>query len=584
MKYITIKIKHILCFIVILFIGFLSFQIFYPDILYGIGKLYDMNENHDIANGYYEKILETDPSSPLAAFTTHRKFLNILSSKNLSLMTDIVYIDHDSSCKSGFNISKEDLKKINEQYEKVIQNCINPNLKLKLQLDTALLNWFGGDYHRSIEILNAKDQAGDPALLNFHKLFLSSIHLLTGDIEKIPTIIDKNNLDSYAPLKDKASFILSYYHLLRGEDYSVPSYEMTQYLSLSNEYEIYARLLNIEDALQNISYQLKRNSTSGDGQIYGTLTLEKQPLPYKILLLKREDDTSFSASFVGEDSISMSITDQNGNFSFINIPKGKYKIAAYVPWPLIKGKNFFTPQGGSIQLEQSTKYETHISFTPKLNIKNVKVSSDHTKLDFDFDPIENASYYVLTMGEVVKENNQENAEYTFYSDPFTQNHISINVNDHRESRSGGMVWDDQGIVPSYVWGPFYTEGKYTYKITAYDQYGIIGDSFGVWSNETYPTIWIPGSPFTKEDHLLFNRSYEKAIKGYKKILETNPNDIHALRVLSVLYSFGYKAEPENKDIKNAIIYTEKLHNLLPHDKRIKEDLQDLRNEFKNNLK
>ncbi|WP_129599783.1 hypothetical protein [Anaerophilus nitritogenes] len=581
MKYITIKIKHILCFVVILLLGFLSFQIFYPDILYGIGKLYEINEKHDIAHSYYDKILKTDPSSPMASFTTHRKFLNILSAKNLYIMTDLVYIDPDMSGKNDFNISKEDLQKINEQYEKVIKNSINPNLKLKLQLDTALLNWFGGDYHRSIEILEEKNKVGDLTLLNFHKLFLSSIHLLTGDIEKIPTIIDKNNLNLYNPLKDKASFILSYYHLLRGEDYSVPPYEMSNYHSLSNEYELYARILNIEDALQNISYELKKDPSSGDNQVHGTLTLEKKTLPYKILLLKEKDDTTMSTSFIGEEFYSIAITDQNGNFSFTNIPKGEYKIAAYVPWPLIKEKNFYTPKGGSIKLEQNTKYETYISFTKKLNIKNVDVSSDHTKISFDFDPVDGASFYTLDMGEVYKENNKKDATYTFHSNHFTTNHISIDVEKHRESRGGGLSWDDKGIIPRYIWGGFYHEGEYTYKITAHDEYGIIGDSFGMWSNEKYPTIWIPGAQFTKEDQLLLDRSYEKAIEGYKKILEKDPSDIHALSILSTLYSFEGREKSKIEDIQHAIIYTEKLHKLLPHDQRIKEDLQYLKNKLKN---
>jgi tetratricopeptide (TPR) repeat protein len=76
MRYQSINWKYVFVFILVIAIVFSGFYTFFPDLLYGIGKIYESAGKQDVAQDYYEKILQIDPMSPMIAFTTHRKFLN----------------------------------------------------------------------------------------------------------------------------------------------------------------------------------------------------------------------------------------------------------------------------------------------------------------------------------------------------------------------------------------------------------------------------------------------------------------------------------------------------------------------------
>lgn len=92
----------------------------------------------------------------------------------------------------------------------------------------------------------------------------------------------------------------------------------------------------------------------------------------------------------------------------------------------------------------------------------------------------------------------------------------------------------------------------------------MGDNFGIWPNSKYPTIFVPGAQYTVADSLLLEQSYDEAIQAYDEALKKNPNDSHALQMLSRLYTLGYKApyfdDEKNTgvDITKAIDYTERL--------------------------
>jgi tetratricopeptide (TPR) repeat protein len=578
--------KYSLVFILIVVIGFSSFYIFCPDIFYTIGKTYEKLGKHHIANIYYDKILKINPKSPLASFTTERKFLKILSSKDFNFLKGFVSLSAGSSGMSGYRISQEDLEKLNDQYEKVINGSLDKDLHLKLQLDVALLNWFGGKPYKSIEILKQQSEGTDPMLLDYQKLYLSCMYLMTGNLEKIPTLVNEENIYTFSkPLQDKASSVLAYYYFLLNDHQQfkqyIKEYNYQNYSSLSSEYKVYGKLLDIELATGDLKRALEKNKSlpSYKGSIHGKMTLDSNPFPYQIIILKKYDDTRWSSNPWTNDYVSMSITGKNGDFSFKNIPSGVYTLLTYVPWPLVKDKNFKINGPRFIDLKHHQKQNINIAFESKLSIK--KVIQDGNLLTFEFDKVKDADYYRLEMGEVYNKNGFNQVAYTYYSDTFTTNHITIDPNKNREKMSGGIRWDDKGINPYDVFGAFYHEGNYTYKITAFNENGIIGDSFGIWSNSKYPTISISGASYTKADQLLIKQFYDAAIKSYKNNLKQNPKDPHALRVLSRLYTLGYlpahRFQDEKEigvDIKKAIYYTEKLVSLAPN-KKLSQELGDL---------
>ncbi|QZY55077.1 tetratricopeptide repeat protein [Crassaminicella profunda] len=586
MKHITLKVKYSLVFILIIVIGFSSFYIFSPDIFYTIGKTYEKAGKHHIANTYYDKILKINPKSPLAAFTTERKFLKILSSKNFNFLTGFVSLSNGSSGMHGHKLSEADLEKLNDQYEKVINGSLDEDLRLKLCLDAALLNWFGGKPYKSIEILNTQSKSTDQMLLDYQKLYLSCMYLMTGDLEKIPSFVNEENIYTFSEsLQNKASSVLAYYYLLLNNHQKfkqyVKEYDYKNYSSLSSEYKAYSKLLDIEMAIGEFERAIERNKSepSYKGSIYGKMLIDDTPFPYQIIILKKHDDTGWSNNPWTNDYIAMSITDKNGDFSLTNIPSGVYTLLTYVPWPLVKEKNFRVDGPRFIDLKHHTHENVNMVFDPKLPIK--KVIQDDNLLTFEFDKIKEADYYRLEMGEVYKDHGFDQVAYTYYSDIFTENHITIDVNKNREKMSGGISWGDKGINPHDVLGAFYHEGNYTYKITAFNKNGIIGDSFGIWPNSKYPTLFISGASYTKADELLMKQSYDEAIKCYENNLKQKPKNPHALRVLSRLYTLGYgpshgfyEEEESGMDVKKAIYYTEKLVAVDPN-KKLLQELGDL---------
>lgn len=448
MRYQSINWKYVFVFILVIAIVFSGFYTFFPDLLYGIGKIYESAGKQDVAQDYYEKILQIDPMSPMIAFTTHRKFLKVLSSQDFNLMTGLVYISTNGSGMSGSKISKENLEKLNQEYIKAMKSTIDKDLKLKLSLDAALLNWFGGDYQKSLELLKQQSESKDVILLDYQRLFLACMYLLMGQVEEVPSLINEQNIHTYHPsLQQKVLAILDYYYILLGNRDRFQEYTKEDTLNacapIPSEYKIYANLLDVEETTRDLwrVTEKSKDSVKHQGSIHGRMVIGNKPFPYQKLILKAQDDHTFSSYPWTNDFIGIAITDQEGKFSFENVRKGIYYIAAYVPWPLVKEKNFRINDARFIDLVHHTKQTVNIVFEPKLSIKTVTPSEDHTKFTFTFDKVEGADYYTLAMGEVDTENQGKNVAYTFYSEPFTTNHITIDVNQHRGKKSGGTSWD-----------------------------------------------------------------------------------------------------------------------------------------------
>lgn len=93
---------------------------------------------------------------------------------------------------------------------------------------------------------------------------------------------------------------------------------------------------------------------------------------------------------------------------------------------------------------------------------------------------------------------------------------------------------------------FYATGDYGY--TLYDQENdmLFYSSEGIQPNRPVAKLAIQGSEWTKEDLLLLDGQFEEARLAYEALLEKEPENIHALKVLSRLYSFGY-TPIESKD-------------------------------------
>jgi len=309
---------------------------------------------------------------------------------------------------------------------------------------------------------------------------------------------------------------------------------------------------------------------SGNNIVKGKVTVNGKPAPFVQVYLKDEEKIS---SIGYEDRYIKAITDFNGYYEIPSVPDGGYTVGIGISPVLLEDTRYQTPAEGYFYLEggEEKEYDFTFSSTMKLIKPKGNVIPVDGKVEVQWEEVEGASYYLLRL--VMFETSENSSSYVTFSadDRIFGTSYTMNI-DALNMRSSGFMIDDEGRYnPQAYMGVFHPGSSVPIFVEAYDSRGnMIKSSVPMRLNfDEMTVINIHEEGLTEGDKLILERKPEEAIESYKSDLEKNPEDIHALRMLSKIYSLGTRViylegggeEAENRDFKKALEYANRLYSI-----------------------
>jgi len=292
----------------------------------------------------------------------------------------------------------------------------------------------------------------------------------------------------------------------------------------------------------------------GEGSIKGRIMINGKPAPFVYVYLKDEKDGNINA--IGDERMCINaVTDFDGYYEIPGLPEGSYVLGAGVPMPYLDNTLFQAPKEGYFHLDKGEVKEYNFTFVPPMKLikPNGTVTPVDNKVELEWDKVDGAVYYMVCAVEFEKPGVMEGSSAGIsVGDRIYDTRFTIDI-DKANMEITGFMMDDKGMVnPQAYLGAFYPGSTVPVYIEAYDRYGSrVKSTVPIRKNfKDMTVINVPGEGLTESDRLILDRKPEDAVKSYEKDLEKNPNDTHAMRVLSKIYTIGTKRkyDPEKGDL------------------------------------
>lgn len=312
----------------------------------------------------------------------------------------------------------------------------------------------------------------------------------------------------------------------------------------------------------------------GEGKIQGKVIINGRPAPYVYVYLKNEKDENLN-SLGDEGQCIKGMTDFNGEYEISSLPEGNFVLGAGVPSAYLENTVFMTPDEGYFHLNDGENKEYDFIFNPPMKlvkpIGNVVPRDGNVELQWE--KVNGAAYYRIDLVEFTDPLHSEGNYMTFTvvdkvpDTRYTLELCKINMRLH------GLSTDENGeINPQAFLGVFYPGARVPVFIEAFDDRGRrITSSAPIKLNaRDMSVITIPEEGTTEGDRLLLEGRVSEAVKYFEDYLAKNPKDIHALSVLSNIYSLGTKRKfdsssgrdnVEGQDMDKAVELTQRLYEL-----------------------
>lgn len=329
---------------------------------------------------------------------------------------------------------------------------------------------------------------------------------------------------------------------------------------------------------------IKKESSS----LHGKVTINGKPVPFIYVYLDDQQEGS-GGSIGNEDSKISAITDFDGNYTIPLLPEGDYIMGVGIPTIYLDNTSIQTPSEGYFHLKKGENKELNFTFTPPMKLISQKgtVVPIDGKVDVEWEKVEGAKYYLVRLIQFEEPGNLEgnNHSYCAFSpgDKIFDTSYTIDINKVNMATHGFMMNDKGELNPQAYLGVFYPGSQVPFYVEAFDKDGgLIKSTVPMKVNfKDITIISIPDDKLTASDRLVLDRKPEEAAESYEKDIEKNPDDIHAMRVLTKIYSLGTirKYEPEageqieGRNKERAIEHCNRLY-------QITGDVDHLKQQFK----
>lgn len=554
MKYMRLKKKTILEIMLIIVILFGSFYFLKDNIIYGIGKVYSFMGKEDLANVYYNKVIERYPEKDMAIKSAISQIKDILKHEDLGYFRNRIVINsYGSSTKGSGDVFYGSLEDINAKYNKIKQNYPQNILLDEYTLAVSMMNWFGGEGDKAISMLEDMEKIKNNELEDIKRLNLAAMYMNSGEINKGREILikDINKKDKYEYLRRD---MLSFIYFMDKEYMSFYEYKVEEILQINKIKSLYIEpIKDITDAVSDMDRYIKdeKDKNKIDNIVNGRITMDKKPLPYTMVYLKDVKDMGMDSGFIEYSDIYMDITNENGEFSIENVPKGQYTLSVSVDWQRAKGKQF-NIKNNMIRVDEKNTELGNISFFESIKDVNITELEDgKIKFQWNYFKDKDIEKYIIYLGEVRKlEDGSERAIFSYMSKEIDGNSFILDIEkEKRNAMIGFFSYGSDGVDPYYILEPLYHKGEYAYKIVGYSGSNIVSDNLGLYSNRSYDKVYIDGNEWTEADRLVLDGNIDKAIELYESEVDKDKGNIHALKPLAALYYNGWKYDENTQELK-----------------------------------
>lgn len=293
------------------------------------------------------------------------------------------------------------------------------------------------------------------------------------------------------------------------------------------------QLILLRNSLEDAMMQGMRATSA----LAGTLTRsDGTPVAGAGVFLRAESEVNHSVQPGSEPY--ETVTDANGHYRFTGVIPGFYQLALGLSFEQIDGWTWPVTQDDWLEIGQGDELTSDITLQPLLNLISPVNSEVITgpSVTFRWEPVAQAAYYSFTgwiytdsgsMGAVVRQR-------------ITDSRLTISTDEMDASGGYLLSWSGDGwetVEPESLLGFANPEGKFSWSIEAYDAGGrLITRSNGYRLNETtvgnLPFFALQTRELTQADRLVLDHKPEEALEAYRSDYAANPQDAHALRMIT----------------------------------------------------
>jgi len=324
-------------------------------------------------------------------------------------------------------------------------------------------------------------------------------------------------------------------------------------------------------------------NSEGRNTLFGQVKINGQSIPLALVYVKEIQDNE-NGSFTGiEKDCIMAVTDLNGNYRIEGIKDGKYELGVDVATVCLYNTTYQAPKEEAVILKSGERKEYNFTFVPPIKVLNSKgiIYPKDNKIFLQWEKVEGAAYYRIN---TIDFENPEKMEGNSCSGPIMEEiyDTKTTLDILKANNIPRGFFTDDSNVPNFqsYFGSFYPGCKTPIYITAYDADNrCIGSSKAIkMESKNMIIISVSEKDLTEADRLILKSQPEKALKLYEEALKKNPKDIHAMDVLSRIYSIGTKViygdfpqneKRENQNVERAFQLRKNLYNITGNSEYIK---------------
>lgn len=329
-----------------------------------------------------------------------------------------------------------------------------------------------------------------------------------------------------------------------------------------------------------------KSGYEGSSSIHGKVEINGKAVPFAYVYLKDEKDGDMN-SIGNEGSKISAITDYKGEYVMPYLPEGNYILGVGITPAYLDNTLFKTPKEGFFHLNKGESKEYNFIFVPPMKlIKPLgAVVPQNNKVEIEWEKVEGAAYYIarlVVFEDPVKEDGGGSYAGVSASDKITDTRFTLDINKLNIKTTGFMMNDEGVLNPQAYLGVLYPGSRVPFSIEAFDKYGsLIKSSVPMKLNfKDMAVVYMPQEGLTEGDALVLQKKPAEAVKSYEEDLRKNPDDIHAMIVLSKIYSIGTKRkfvpgksdEVEGRNMERAIELTRRLYELTGNSYYLKASL------------
>ncbi|ANF96963.1 hypothetical protein [Paenibacillus bovis] len=279
------------------------------------------------------------------------------------------------------------------------------------------------------------------------------------------------------------------------------------------------------------------------GTVQGTLKhSDGTPVAGAGIFLIAEGDLNSYSSNASDSGPYHTMTDAQGRYAFHAVMPGFYQLRLGLSFQQVDGWTWQIPADPWIHVNQGKQLQQNLILQPLIQLKqpvNDQIITDD-RITFSWQPVQGAAYYELEGGIQLPKGSSRSVVKGNIRTPST----TITAEELYRMSMGfsyGSSGNFESVVPESILSFMNPNVRLSWNVIAYDSNGqLISQSNGYRltreSMGSLPFFYLKNRTLTTADRILLDKKPEDALAAYREALAANPQDVHALRMLTRMLS------------------------------------------------